>query len=459
MSPPAATIIGAGLAGSECAWQLAVSGVQVTLIEQRPERMTPAHETPHFAELVCSNSLRGASVSNAVGTLKKELERAGSLIMRLAHENRVPAGGALAVERDRFAQAVTQALSSHPNVRVVRAHCERIPDCRPVVIATGPLTSDALAGDLARVVGAEALSYYDAIAPIVSADSIRWDAVFKQSRYDRSDLGSDDDAQAYVNCPFDEQQYHAFVEALLEADRVSARSFEQVPFFEGCLPIEVMAERGPMTLAFGPMKPVGLVDPRTGRRPFAALQLRVEDRAATAYNLVGFQTRLTRPEQRRVFRMIPGLENATFLRWGAIHRNTFVDAPRVLDGTLQLRAVPGVFLAGQLTGVEGYVESTACGLVCGRMLAQRLAAREPVTPPATTTLGGLLGHLARQDVPFQPSNITWAHVVPLDKRMRKSARKAALAERAMASVEAWLSESTCDGGNGSSALDTGGGRS
>jgi methylenetetrahydrofolate--tRNA-(uracil-5-)-methyltransferase len=432
------TIVGAGLAGSECAWQLAERGVEVTLIEQRPDRATPAHQSGNFAELVCSNSLRGAGLANAVGTLKQELTACGSLILRLAKEHRVPAGGALAVDRERFAEGVTEAISSHPNIHAQRAHCESIPKTRPCVIATGPLTSDPLATDIARAIGVESLSYYDAIAPIVDAESIDWEKVFRQSRYDRSDIGSDEDAQAYVNCPFDRDQYEAFVTALLEADRVSPRTFEETPYFEGCLPIEVMAGRGRMTLAFGPMKPVGLEDPRTGRRPYAAVQLRVEDRAGTAYNMVGFQTRLTRPEQKRVFRMIPGLEKATFLRWGAIHRNTFVDAPRVLDETLQLRGVPGVYLAGQITGVEGYVESTACGLLCGRMLAERLMGLEPRRPPVTTTLGGLLGHLSRPEVPFQPSNITWAHVPPIEQRMRKTEKKAALAERAIHDLEAWL---------------------
>jgi methylenetetrahydrofolate--tRNA-(uracil-5-)-methyltransferase len=454
MAHPTVTIVGAGLAGSECAWQLAERDIEVELIEQRPGHSTPAHQSGDFAEMVCSNSFRGAALSNAVGTLKQELSRAGSLILRLAQEHRVPAGGALAVDRERFAEAVTSTISSHPNIRVHRAHCDRIPDARPVVLATGPLTSDALAQDLARTIGASSLAYYDAIAPIIAADSIDWDVVFKQSRYDRADMGGEDDAQAYVNCPFDEAKYQAFVQALLEGDKVAAHEFEQVPYFEGCLPIEVMAERGPMTLAFGPMKPVGLTDPRTGRRPYAALQLRLEDRAATAYNMVGFQTRLTRPEQRRVFQMIPGLEKATFLRWGAIHRNTFVDAPRVLDETLQLRAAPGVYLAGQITGVEGYVESTACGLICGRMLAERLHGREPSRPLATTTLGGLLGHLSREGSDFQPSNITWAHVAPMEKRMRKSARKAALAERALADIEAWLAPRPMDDGTSASELDT-----
>ncbi len=432
------TIVGAGLAGSECAWQLAEQGIRVKLIEQRPGCTTPAHQTGYFAEMVCSNSLRGAAEANAVGTLKHELVACGSLILRLAHDNRVPAGGALAVDREAFARAVTEVVSSHPCITVVRERCEVVPADRPCVIATGPLTSDELAADLGRIIGSASLQYYDAIAPILSADSIDWGVVFKQSRYDRSDQGDEEDAQAYVNCPFDRTQYEAFVAALLESDRVRPREFEKVPYFEGCLPIEVMAERGLMTLAFGPMKPVGLEDPRTGRRPYAAVQLRLEDRAGTAYNMVGFQTRLTRPEQNRVFRMIPGLANAEFLRWGAIHRNTFVDAPRVLDETLQLRAAEGVYLAGQITGVEGYVESCACGLLCGRMLADRLTGRLPRRPPSTTAMGGLLDHLARSDLPFQPSNITWAHVAPLEGRMKKSEKKAALAARARSDLEAWL---------------------
>ena len=285
-------IVGAGLAGCECAWQLAEQGIAVELWEQRPVRSTPAHQSADFAELVCSNSLRAATASNAVGALKHELVACNSLILRIAHNSRVPAGGALAVERDVFAKAVTDAISSHPRITVVREHCASIPldraSCRPCVIATGPLTSDELAKDLACRIGSASLQYYDAIAPIVSADSIEWSEVFKQSRYDRSDKGDDADAQAYVNCPMDRAQYDAFVAALREAQQVLPREFEQVPYFEGCLPIEVMAERGVMTLAFGPMKPVGLVDPRTGRRPFAVVQLRVENQAETAYNMVGF---------------------------------------------------------------------------------------------------------------------------------------------------------------------------
>lgn len=432
-------VIGAGLAGSECAWQLAERDVAVTLIEQRPTHPTPAHETGLFAELVCSNSFRGAAMANAVGVLKEELRRSGSLIMRTAEAERVPAGGALAVDRTRFATAVTDAINAHPLITVERSRVLEIPGERPCVLATGPLTGDELAASLAAAIGASSLAYYDAIAPIIDADSIDWDKVFEQSRYGRSHPDDEDaDAPAYVNCPFDEAGYHAFVQALLEADRVRPRAFEEVPYFEGCLPIEVMAERGVMTLAFGPMKPVGLEDPRTGRRPFAAVQLRAEDRARTAFNMVGFQTRLTQPEQRRIFKTIPGLESASFQRLGAIHRNTFVDAPRVIDDRLQLRSLPGVYLAGQITGVEGYVESTACGLLCGLMLADQLHDRPVRRPPPTTMLGGLLGHLARSDDKFQPSNITWAHVPPVEGRMRKAMRKEALARRALDDIDTWL---------------------
>ncbi len=437
-------IVGAGLAGSECAWQLAERGVEVALFEQRPKRSTPAHSTAFFAEMVCSNSLRGAAPTNAVGTLKQELERCGSLILRLAKQNRVPAGGALAVDRDGFAEAVTRVILAHPRITVVREHCGTIPKTRPCVIATGPLTSDELAEDLAQTMGDSSLAYYDAIAPIIEADSINWDIVFRQSRYGRSDMGNHDDAEAYVNCPFDEDHYNAFVEALLEADKVRPREFEEQRYFEGCLPIEVMAKRGRKTLSFGPMKPVGLEDPKTGRRPFAVLQLRLENTSGTAYNMVGFQTRLKRADQKRVFRMIPGLENATFTRWGSIHRNTFVDAPKVLDGTLQVRSAPGVYLAGQITGVEGYVESTACGLMCGRIVAQRLKGLEPMIPPETTTLGGLLRRLNTNHNDFQPSNVTWAHVAPIQGKMSKAAKKAALAQRAMKDLEAWLTKAPDD---------------
>lgn len=432
-APPTVTVVGAGLAGTECAWQLAERGVAVRLLEQKPAGRTPAQSLPGFAELVCSNSLRGAALVNAVGLLKEEMTRAGSLIMASAAATRVPAGGAFAVDRERFSDAVTARIRAHPRIDVVEACVERIPDERPLVLATGPLSGEALTADLSRAIGEQHLSYYDAIAPIVSADSIDWGRVFRASRYDK---GGDD---AYVNCPLDAEQYRAFVVALVEADQMLAHAFEDLRYFEGCLPVEVLARRGERTLAFGCMKPVGLTDPRTGRRPHAVVQLRPEDDPPTAYNLVGFQTRLTWPEQRRVFRMIPGLERAEFLRLGAVHRNTFVDSPRVLDDELSLLALPGVHLAGQITGVEGYVESAACGLALGVRLAGRLTATELPWPPRTTALGALVRHHLRRPVPdFQPSNVVASMFPPLDTRLRKRARKQALAERALADLEPWL---------------------
>jgi methylenetetrahydrofolate--tRNA-(uracil-5-)-methyltransferase len=436
------TVVGAGLAGCEAAWQLAQRGVPVRLIEQKPLARTPAQTSDALCELVCSNSLRGASLSNAVGLLKEELRRAGSLVLNCADATRVPAGGALAVDREAFSAAIEGRLRAHPNVqlesRVVEVIPEASPDA-PVVLATGPLTGDALARDLARAVGREQLAYYDAIAPIVAGDSIDWGRVFKQSRYGKGIESGDD--EAYVNCPFDEAAYRAFVERVLAAEKVEPRDFEDVRYFEGCLPIEVMASRGEMTLAFGPMKPVGLVDPRTGQRPFAVVQLRPEDAAATAYNLVGFQTRMKWPEQARVFRTIPGLEEAEILRYGSVHRNTFVDAPRVLDSRMQLRERPGVFLAGQITGVEGYVESCAAGFVCAVMLAQSLLKCDVSPPPVTTALGGVLTHLGRDARDYQPSNVTWAWLPPpVDRRLKKRDRYEAMARRALDDLTQWLEQ-------------------
>lgn len=436
------TVIGAGLAGCEAAFQLAERGVQVLLIEQKPKARTPAQTSDRFCELVCSNSLRGAAITNAVGLLKEEMRRTGSLILRAATESAVPAGGALAVDRERFSGAVERALLQHPNVTVRAEIVTAIPEAsedHPVVLATGPLTGDELAEDLARVVGRDQLAYYDAIAPIVAADSVDRSIVFAASRWDKGEDAESAEEAAYLNCPMDEAQYTAFVEAVLGATKVEPRSFEKTRYFEGCLPIETMAERGFKTLAFGPMKPVGLTDPRTGRWPFACVQLRPEDAARTAYNMVGFQTRMTWGEQIRVFRLIPGLENAEFVRMGTVHRNTFVNAPELLDETLQLKARKNVYLAGQITGVEGYVESAACGLLVGRMLAERLAGNAPKPPPPTTALGGLLGHLARPVKDFQPSNITWACVPPPDNpRLKKEPRYTWMAERALADLTAWL---------------------
>ncbi|HZO13319.1 MAG TPA: methylenetetrahydrofolate--tRNA-(uracil(54)-C(5))-methyltransferase (FADH(2)-oxidizing) TrmFO, partial [Polyangiaceae bacterium] len=433
MTSPFVTIVGGGLAGCEAAYQLAERGHSVLLHEMKPKKRTPAQRGDGLCELVCSNSLRGAALTNAVGLLKEELSRAGSLIMRAALEARVPAGGALAVDRERFSAIVTSTIREHGRIELCCEEVTAIPSDRPVILATGPLTADALAADLSRAVGSEHLAYYDAIAPIVDAESIDWNRVWRQSRYDK---GGDD----YVNCPFDEEQYRTFVRALLDAAKVDAHDFEDVRYFEGCLPLEVMAERGENTLAFGPMKPVGLIDPRTGKRPFAVVQLRPEDSACTAYNLVGFQTRMKWPEQQRIFRTITGLENAEFLRLGAVHRNTFVDAPALLDATMQLRTVPDVYVAGQLSGVEGYVESAAGGLVCAVMLAQRLSEREVTLPPATTALGGILTHLSRSHpkAKYQPSNITWAHLPPLAKRAHKRERYRLMAERALADLEPWL---------------------
>lgn len=433
------TIVGGGLAGCECAWQLAERGVEVTLVEQKPEKRTPAQKSDHLAELVCSNSFRGEALGNAVGLLKEEMRRAGSLVIAAGERARVPAGGAFAVDREIFSAEVAARIEAHPRIRIEHHEVTRIPEeDHPVVLATGPLTGDALASDLARTVGADHLAYYDAIAPVVTADSIDWSKVFRASRYGK---GGDD---AYVNCPLDQAQYEAFVQAVLDAEKVTPHDFEEVRYFEGCLPLEVMAARGVQTLAYGPMKPVGLVDPRTGERPYAVVQLRQEDRAATAYNLVGFQTRMKWPEQKRVFRMIPGLENAEFERYGSVHRNTFVDSPRVLDDDLALRAKPGVYLAGQVSGVEGYVESAACGLALGVHLAGKLRGQPDLWPAPTTALGALLGHLRNTDKKdFQPSNIVWSMFPPLERgrRLGKRERHERMAERALADLESWLDAS------------------
>jgi methylenetetrahydrofolate--tRNA-(uracil-5-)-methyltransferase len=432
---PGATVVGAGLAGSECAFQLAEQGVEVTLIEQKPARRTPAQQYDFFAELVCSNSLRGADLANAVGLIKEEMRRCGSLVMSVADLTRVRAGGALAVDREKFGAEITRRLHTHPRIRVVCDEVTRIPDARPCVLATGPLTGDALARDLATRVGSEHLAYYDAIAPIIAADSIDWDKVFRASRYDK---GGDD---AYVNCPLTREQYEAFVDALLAAEKVEARAFEELRYFEGCLPIEVMAERGRRTLQFGPMKPVGLTDPRTGRWPNAVVQLRLEDEAGTAYNMVGFQTRLKFPEQKRVFALIPGLERAEFVRFGSVHRNTFVNAPVVLDDSSQLHCAQGVFVAGQIAGVEGYVESAAHGLCVGRLVADQLAARAPRLPPPATALGSLYAHLRRASANYQPSNVVWSMFpdveLPANQPKNRALRRQLLAERALAELENW----------------------
>ncbi len=435
------TIVGGGLAGCECAWQLAERGLDVTLVEQKPLARTPAQSGDGLAELVCSNSFRGAALANAVGLLKEEMRRAGSLVMSAGLVAQVPAGGAFAVDRDVFSRVMTARIAAHPRIHVEHRIVEAIPEARPVVLATGPLTGEALAADIARAVGTDHLAYYDAIAPIVAAESIDESKTFRASRYDK---GDDD---AYVNCPLDKAQYLRFLEALLGAEKVAPRAFEDTKYFEGCLPIEVMAERGPKTLRFGPMKPVGLDDPRTGRWAYAIVQLRPEDVDRTAYNLVGFQTRMKHAEQKRVLSMIPGLENVEFLRHGSVHRNTFVNAPEVLEDDLSIRGLPGVHLAGQVTGVEGYVESAACGMMLGIQLARRAHGEPDALPPETTALGALYRHLRR--VPegklrFQPSNVMFSMFPPLDpaalegRSVGKRERYGILAARALEALDGWM---------------------
>ena len=426
------TIIGAGLAGCEAAWQIARQGIPVELFEMRPHRMTPAHQSDRLGELVCSNSLRGTGMHNAVGLLKEELRRCDSLFLATADNHAVPAGGALAVDRDGFADHLTKVIEAHPLITLRRQEITAIPADRVVIIASGPLTSDALAEKIAALTGQDHLYFYDAIAPIVEADSIDRELVYAASRYDKG--GAD-----YLNCPFDKEQYLAFVESLCKGDKVAPRDFEKVVHFEGCMPIEVLAERGEMTLAFGPMKPVGLRDPRTGHDPFAVVQLRQDDRHASLYNLVGFQTKLTYPEQQRIFRTIPGLENANFARLGSMHRNTFINAPACLSETLQLKQAPNIFFAGQITGVEGYVESAASGFLAGLSAAAYLQGRSFQPPSPNTALGALLNYPVNASPQgFQPMNITYGLFPELEQRIRKRRdRRQALADRALADLEAW----------------------
>ncbi len=435
-------VIGGGLAGCEAAWRLARGGVEVDLLEAKPVRRAQVQRSDALAELVCSNSLRSDNPCNAVGMLHEELRRAGSLVLACADETRVPAGDALAVDRERFSRLVTARVEAEPLIHLRREEATHLPGPAGLaVVATGPLTSEPLAEEIARSCGGH-LAFYDAIAPVVTADSIDHGVAFAASRWGKG--GGED----YLNLPLTEGEYHVFVEALLAAEKVPAHGFEDPRWFEGCLPIEVMAARGPEVLAHGPMKPVGLRDPRTGRRPHAVVQLRREDLAGTAWNLVGFQTRLTWPEQRRVFRdRLPGLAQAEFLRLGQVHRNTFVDAPRVLAADLSLRERPHLFLAGQITGVEGYVESAACGHLAARAVLDRLAGRPFRPPPPATAMGALHRHLtgaARPPGrPYQPSNVIFALFPPLEgpvarRRGGKEARQAAYLERARREIAEWL---------------------
>ncbi len=399
-----ATVIGAGLSGAEAAWQLATRGIHVTLIEMKPEKYTPAHHAPGMAELCCSNSLRSDRLTNAVGLLKEEMRLLNSLVMKAADAVRVPAGGALAVDRESFSKYITEALENHPQVTVMHREATEIPD-GPVIVASGPLTSDALAEAILQLPGMTALHFYDAAAPIVTAESLDMEKVFRQSRYDR---GED-----YLNCPMDQAQYDAFVQALLEAETAPVHGFEEKRVFEGCMPVESMARRGHMVLAFGPLKPVGLKDPRTGREPYAVVQLRQDNHEGTLYNLVGFQTRLKFGEQKRVFGMIPGLENAVYARYGVMHRNTFLHSPGLLDKTYQMIERPGLYFAGQMTGVEGYVESAASGLVAGVSLACRLMGKEPPVFPRATALGAMAHYVSTPVRDFQPMNCCFGLIEPL----------------------------------------------
>ena len=424
------TVVGAGLAGSECAWQLAQRGVHVTLREMKPEKRTPAHTTEHFAELCCSNSLRSDQLENAVGLLKEELRRLDSLILACAGATRVEAGGALAVDRHGFAALVTEKIHSHPNITVVPGEVTEIPEGE-VIIASGPLTSDALSDRLRELLGAQsALHFYDAAAPLVSAASVDMDLAWFGSRYDK---GTAD----YVNCPMSEEEYDAFWRELTAAQEAEVHGFEDKQVFEGCMPVEVMARRGHDTLCYGPLKPRGLRDPRTGKEPYAVVQLRRDNAQGSIYNLVGFQTHLKFPEQKRVFSMIPALHGAEFLRYGVMHRNTFLDSPRLLDRYYRLKAEPRISFAGQMTGVEGYVESAASGFLAGVEAARRLAGKPPVDFPQETAVGALALYVSNQSVTvFQPMNINFGIIPPLDCRVKgKRNKNAALSARSLALIE------------------------
>jgi methylenetetrahydrofolate--tRNA-(uracil-5-)-methyltransferase len=449
-------IIGGGLAGSEAAWQAAAAGVPVILHEMRPARATAVHKTDGLAELVCSNSFRGDKLDNAVGLLKEEMRRLDSLVMRAADAARVPAGAALAVDRDRFSREVTDALVSHPLIAIERAEVPRVPPAAdgPVIVATGPLTSDALSADIAAFVGAKHLYFYDAVSPIVLAETIDMGKVFRASRWGRSlrakgsegsqpttSCALDDGEGDYLNCPFTGDEYARFYDALVAAEKAPLHDFDDPRFFEGCLPIEVMAARGVDTLRFGPMKPVGLIDPRTGREAYAIVQLRQDNLAASHYSLVGFQTQMKWGEQARVLRLIPGLERAEFVRFGMIHRNTYINGPTVLRETWQARTREDLFFAGQISGVEGYVESAASGLIAGRNAAALALGRPLLVPPRTTAIGAL-GHYVSHANPvhYQPTNITFGILQPLAGRYKKSNRKLAYSARALGDLEKWMDE-------------------
>ena len=424
------TVIGAGLAGSEAAWQIAGRGVPVILYEMRPERKTPAHRTGNFAELVCSNSLRASALTNAVGVLKEEMRLLGSLIMQCADRHAVPAGGALAVDRDGFSGAVTEALTSHPLIEVRREELAVLPPDGIVVVATGPLTSPGLSEQLRRLFGEEYLYFYDAAAPIVEKDSIDMDKVYVASRYGKGEA-------AYINCPMTKEEFDVFYDALVSAETAQLKEFEKGMFFEGCMPVEVLAARGRQTLLFGPMKPVGLPDPRTGKLPYAVVQLRQDNSAGTLYNMVGFQTHLKWGEQKRVFSLIPGLEQAEFVRYGVMHRNTFINSPKLLKPTYQYKNRETLFIAGQMTGVEGYVESAASGLIAGLNAARLAMGLEPQAPPPETVIGSLAHYITTADYRhFQPMNANFGLLPPLELRVKgRKERNERLAGRALEEIQ------------------------
>lgn len=435
MHHPPLTIIGGGLAGSEAAWQAAIRGIDVALYEMRPRANTPAHKTDLLAELVCSNSLGSNLPDRAPGLLKEELRRLGSLIMRAADANAVPAGGALAVGREAFSRAITEAVARHPRITLVREQVTHLPEEGVTIVATGPLTSDALAQEIVALAGEERLSFYDAMAPIVALESIDQTKTFRASRYDRGEAD-------YINCPMTREEYDRFVEALVDAETIPLRDFERddARFFEACLPVEVLARRGHNALAYGPLKPVGLRDPHTGRRPYAVVQLRQDNLAGTLYNLVGFQTNLRWPEQKRVFGMIPGLENAEWVRYGQMHRNTFINAPALLEPTLRWRTRQGLYFAGQIVGTEGYVGSTASGLVAGLNAARAIQGRGGVVFPATTMIGALVRYVTTpQEGTFQPMKPNMGLLPSLeDAYRRKRERNSAYAERSLADLQAFI---------------------
>ncbi len=427
------TVVGAGLAGSEAAWQLAIRGIDVRLVEMKPKKMTPAHVSPWFAELVCSNSLRSDELTNAVGLLKEELRRLGSLIMLCADGHRVAAGGALAVDREGFARAVTEHIRANPHIEIVEEEVTAFPE-GDVIVCTGPLTSDAFADVILKSTGSEGLHFYDAVAPIVSLQSVDMDSAFRASRYDK---GTAD----YINCPMTEEEYAAFWRELTTAREAAVHGFDDSGVFEGCMPVEVMARRGYDTLRYGPLKPVGLRDPHTGREPFAVVQLRQDNAEGTLYNLVGFQTHLAFGEQKRVFSMIPGLENAEFARYGVMHRNSFLNAPEVLDGTLRIKGTENIYVAGQLSGTEGYMESAGCGLIAARFLLARLRGSEPAPLPETTMLGALMRYLNTPNKDFQPMGANMGILPGLKDEIRdKKERYAGYASRALDALKGYLEE-------------------